>query len=87
MSRFDLFFVVLDECDEDTDKKIAQHIVKIHQKREEAIDPPYSSSQLYNYIRAAKTIKPTIRQHKKTFLNFFFIKIIFFFQVMVLQNF
>ena len=61
MSRFDLFFVVLDECDEETDKKIARHIVKIHQKREEAIDPPYTSTQLYNYIRAAKTIKPTIR--------------------------
>lgn len=31
MSRFDLFFVILDECDEITDYNIAKHIVEIHQ--------------------------------------------------------
>ena len=31
MSRFDLFFVVLDEQDERTDQAIAQHIVSVHQ--------------------------------------------------------
>uniref|UniRef100_A0A7S3PIF9 MCM C-terminal AAA(+) ATPase domain-containing protein n=1 Tax=Aplanochytrium stocchinoi TaxID=215587 RepID=A0A7S3PIF9_9STRA len=33
MSRFDLFFVVLDECDEVQDRIIAEHIVRVHQKR------------------------------------------------------
>lgn len=33
MSRFDLFFVVLDECDPAQDRTIAQHIVKVHQRR------------------------------------------------------
>merc|ERR1712232_1421996 len=33
MSRFDLFFVVLDECDEEQDRIIAEHIVRVHQRR------------------------------------------------------
>jgi len=31
MSRFDLFFVVLDECDEVTDYHVAKHIINTHQ--------------------------------------------------------
>jgi hypothetical protein len=31
MSRFDLFFVVLDEPNEETDTAIASHIVRVHQ--------------------------------------------------------
>jgi DNA replication licensing factor MCM6 len=41
MSRFDLFFVVLDEMDEVVDTAIAKHIVGIHQHREEALAPDY----------------------------------------------
>ncbi|KAG2373548.1 hypothetical protein C9374_012011 [Naegleria lovaniensis] len=33
MSRFDLFFVVQDECDAEIDKKIAEHIVCVHQNK------------------------------------------------------
>lgn len=32
MSRFDLFFVVVDECDEISDYNIARHIVSLHQR-------------------------------------------------------
>jgi DNA replication licensing factor MCM6 len=35
MSRFDLFFIALDECDDFKDTAIAQHIVNIHRKKEE----------------------------------------------------
>ena len=31
MSRFDLFYVVLDELDEASDERIANHIVSVHQ--------------------------------------------------------
>lgn len=58
MSRFDLFFVVLDECDEDVDRHLAQHIVGIHKDRDEAIEPEFSTEQLQRYIRFAKTFKP-----------------------------
>lgn len=30
MSRFDLFYVILDECNEVADKNIASHIVALH---------------------------------------------------------
>ena len=30
MSRFDLFFVILDECNEFADEKIARYIVNLH---------------------------------------------------------
>ena len=32
MSRFDLFFIILDECDAVLDEKIATHIVKVHRE-------------------------------------------------------
>lgn len=60
MSRFDLFFVVLDECNIDTDTKIARHIVEVHQHMDDAVAPPFTPEQLRLYIRYAHTIKPTI---------------------------
>jgi DNA replication licensing factor MCM6 len=38
MSRFDLFFVVLDDCDEILDTTLARHIVNLHQKRDQAVE-------------------------------------------------
>jgi DNA replication licensing factor MCM6 len=58
MSRFDLFFVVLDECDERIDRHLAQHIVNIHRLRDDAVEPEYSTEQLQRYIRFAKTFRP-----------------------------
>jgi DNA replication licensing factor MCM6 len=58
MSRFDLFFVVLDECDEQVDRHLAEHIVSIHRLRDEAVEPEYSTEQLQRYIRFARTFKP-----------------------------
>ncbi|CAO3625726.1 unnamed protein product [Cunninghamella echinulata] len=58
MSRFDLFFVVLDECNEVTDYNIARHIVNVHRLQDEFIQPEFSTEQLQNYIRYARTHKP-----------------------------
>ena len=58
MSRFDLFFVILDECNEAVDRHLAEHIVGIHQLRDEAVQPEFSTEQLQRYIRFAKTFKP-----------------------------
>ncbi|KAJ5030195.1 pre-mrna-splicing factor ATP-dependent rna helicase prp16 [Bipolaris maydis] len=58
MSRFDLFFVVLDECDEAVDRHLAEHIVGIHQHRDEAVDPEFNTEQLQRYIRFARTFRP-----------------------------
>ncbi|ORY95302.1 MCM2/3/5 family-domain-containing protein [Syncephalastrum racemosum] len=58
MSRFDLFFVVLDECNEMVDYNIARHIVNVHRMRESYLHPEYTAEQLQRYIRYAKTLKP-----------------------------
>ncbi|GME68963.1 unnamed protein product [[Candida] boidinii] len=68
MSRFDLFFVVLDECNERIDTQLADHIVNLHMLRDEAIDPPYSAEQLLRYIQYAKTFKPKMTKEARDYL-------------------
>lgn len=68
MSRFDLFFVILDECNEGVDRHLAEHIVNIHMNRDEAIQPEFSTEQLQRYIRFARTFKPEFTPEAKTLL-------------------
>lgn len=68
MSRFDLFFVILDECNENVDRHLAEHIVKIHQFRDEAIEPEFTTEQLQRYIRFARTFKPEFNKKAKELL-------------------
>lgn len=68
MSRFDLFFVVLDDCDENLDSTLARHIVNLHQKRDQAVQD--SMEQYVSFddlqrilrspinLRYCKTLKP-----------------------------
>ncbi|KAF1955764.1 MCM-domain-containing protein [Byssothecium circinans] len=65
MSRFDLFFVVLDECDEVVDRHLAEHIVGLHKDRDAAIEPEFSTEQLQRYIRFARTFKPEFTEEAK----------------------
>ena len=60
LSRFDLFFVVLDECNEDADRLVADHILKVHRCEEEAVRPPFTKEQMQRYIRFARTVTPKI---------------------------
>jgi len=60
MSRFDLFFVVLDECNESVDLNIARHIVNVHRFRDAAIAPEFSTEALQRYIRYARTFSPKV---------------------------
>ncbi|KAM3522239.1 hypothetical protein NHJ13051_005801 [Beauveria bassiana] len=68
MSRFDLFFVVLDECNEQVDRHLAKHIVGIHQHRDEAVEPEFSTEQLQRYIRFARTFRPEFTDESKEVL-------------------
>lgn len=61
MSRFDLFFVVLDECNPEVDLKLAQHIVNVHRFQNVAINPEFSTEELQRYIRYARTFNPKVR--------------------------
>jgi DNA replication licensing factor MCM6 len=60
MSRFDLFFVVLDEVGEERDKRLARHIVDVHRLRDEAVKPEFTTEQLQRYIRFARTFNPKV---------------------------
>lgn len=68
MSRFDLFFVILDDCNEKIDTELASHIVDLHMKRDEAVNPPFSAEQLRRYIRYARTFKPILTDGARRFL-------------------
>lgn len=65
MSRFDLFFVVLDECNEQVDEHLARHIVGIHQLKDEAVQPEFSTEQLQRYIRFAQLFQPQFTPEAK----------------------
>ncbi|KAJ2579511.1 MCM DNA helicase complex subunit mcm6, partial [Coemansia sp. RSA 1836] len=62
MSRFDLFFVVLDDANDTTDHNTARHIVAVHQLRDAAVAPPFGPAALRRYIRYARTISPVLAE-------------------------
>jgi DNA replication licensing factor MCM6 len=68
MSRFDLFFVILDECNENVDRHLAEHIVGIHELRDAAVQPEFTTEQLQRYIRFAKTFKPSFTPEARELL-------------------
>ena len=68
MSRFDLFFVVLDDCNENTDRRLANHIVNLHMLKDEFVQPEFSTEQLQRYIRFARTFKPIFSPQAKALL-------------------
>ena len=68
MSRFDLFFVILDDCNESVDRHLAEHIVNIHRLRDDAVQPEFTTEQLQRYIRFARTFKPEFTPEAKAIL-------------------
>jgi DNA replication licensing factor MCM6 len=58
MSRFDLFYVVIDERDEFTDFNIAKHIVNLHKKQDEAIKTDFTQKEILVYLKYCRHIKP-----------------------------
>lgn len=68
MSRFDLFFIILDECNENVDRHLAEHIVNIHRLRDDAVTPEFTTEQLQRYIRFARTFKPEFTPEARALL-------------------
>jgi len=68
LSRFDLFFVVLDECDDVADYNVAKHIIDVHRCDEAVVDPPFSQDQMLRYIRFARTLNPEITEESRRVL-------------------
>ena len=46
MSRFDLFFVIFDEKNDEEDYNIANHLVNMHRLKERSINPEFSTEEL-----------------------------------------
>ena len=49
-SRFDLFFILVDDCNEVTDYAIARRIVDLHAKMEDSIDRVYEPSDIARLV-------------------------------------
>lgn len=48
--------------DEDLDRSIARHIVSVHKDGDKSSSAPFTTEQLYNYIRFGRTIKPVLTE-------------------------
>ncbi|CAL9119348.1 unnamed protein product [Musa textilis] len=68
LSRFDLVYIMIDEPDENIDYHIAHHIVRVHQKREDALAPAFTTAELKRYIAYAKSLKPQLSSEAKNVL-------------------
>lgn len=68
MSRFDLFFVVLDDCDEMSDNNIARFIVDIHKGGQTALPTHYTEGQLQRYISVARKLNPAVTPESRSLL-------------------
>ena len=60
MSRFDLFFVVLDECEEIADFNVARFLINVHKGVSPLASTEYDRGQLQRYIRVARKLNPKI---------------------------
>lgn len=71
MSRFDLFFVILDECNPEVDESIARHIVDVHRsggKERASKAVAFNTGQLSRYIQFARTFNPQVNEDGKQVL-------------------
>jgi len=60
MSRFDLFFILSDECNEVTDYAIAKKILDLHTSMNAPIERVYKESEISKYIKFARVFQPKI---------------------------
>ena len=51
MSRFDLFFILVDDCNEVTDYAIARRIIDLYTKLEESVDRTYTEEEVARYYK------------------------------------
>ncbi|XP_064462579.1 DNA replication licensing factor MCM6-like [Ornithodoros turicata] len=68
MSRFDLFFILVDECNEVTDYAIARRIIDLHCHNEDSMEKVYSLEDIQRYIQFARMFKPKISADAKEYL-------------------
>merc|ERR1719211_419481 len=68
MSRFDLFFILVDDCNEVTDYAIARRIIDLHTKLEESVERLYSVEEITRYLNFARMFKPKLSMDSQDLL-------------------
>lgn len=68
MSRFDLFFILVDECNEVVDYAIARKIVDLHSNIENTVEQVYTREEVLRYITFARQFKPIINEEAASLL-------------------
>lgn len=73
LSRFDLVYIITDNPHEDTDRRIAEHIVNIHRRPEDTIVQQIPLDLLEKYILFSKTnVKPKLtKEAAQKLMNFY----------------
>jgi DNA replication licensing factor MCM6 len=68
MSRFDLFFILVDDCNEVTDYAIARRIIDLHTKLQESVERVYTEEQVARYLGFARMFKPKVCEESQELL-------------------
>ena len=68
MSRFDLFFVLLDKCDPNIDLEVTNHVLSLHKNEDDAVRGYLTDSQVNLYIRFARRLTPTFNSESADYL-------------------
>jgi replicative DNA helicase Mcm len=73
LSRFDLVYIITDKPHEETDRRIAEHIVNIHRKPDDAVIQPIPLDLMEKYVMHAKTtVKPALtKEAAQKLMNFY----------------
>ena len=90
MSRFDLFFVIVDERDDYTDFNIAKHIINFHRKKDVAVKTFFTQKEMLIYLKFCRQIKPKLTKDSAKILldkNNFTFNIINIYFVFILKPF
>ncbi|XP_014781505.1 zygotic DNA replication licensing factor mcm6 [Octopus bimaculoides] len=68
MSRFDLFFILVDECNEAIDYAIATRIVDLHCRGEQSVVRTYTVEEIRRYLMFARQFKPKISKESMEYM-------------------
>merc|ERR1719394_81701 len=68
MSRFDLFFILVDDCNEVTDYAIARRIIDLHTKLEESVERTYTVEEITRYLNFARMFTPKLSMDSQELL-------------------
>ncbi|KAG0721771.1 Zygotic DNA replication licensing factor mcm6-A [Chionoecetes opilio] len=68
MSRFDLLFILVDECNEVTDYAIARRIVNLHSDIDSDMGRVYSMEEVQRYVAFSRMFKPRMTKEAGEYL-------------------